>query len=125
MFDALNASASGLEAAGALLSTAARNLANLNTAGYQSQSVNLGEAPGAAGSGVDIVDITSLPSAAGASETSNVDPALQAINLQKAKLLYGVNGAAIRVQNRAFGSLIDMLDHEKKHPADQSTDSQP
>jgi len=105
--DALSIAASGLGAAAAAINMTARNLANLNTAGYQSQQSVFTDAPGG---GVSVSSVTNDSGGTGA-QGNNVDLATQMVNLGQEKLLYDANAAVIRADQQMFGSLLDIFDN--------------
>jgi flagellar basal body rod protein FlgG len=104
---------SGMNAAGALLNTAASNIANMDTPGYKPARVNLAESQSG---GVDVVSITRDPSPGpidpDGQEMSNVDPVTEMVNLKKGALLYKANAAVIKVGDELTGTLLDMFDHD-------------
>jgi flagellar basal body rod protein FlgG len=103
---------SGLNAAGAVLNTAASNIANMDTPGYKAARANLAESRTG---GVDVVSITRDPSPGrvdeDGQEMSNVDPATEMVNLKKGALLYKANAAVIKVGDELTGTLLDLFDH--------------
>jgi flagellar basal body rod protein FlgG len=107
---------SGLNAAGAVLNTAASNIANMDTPGYKAARANLAESNSG---GVDVVSITHDPSPGpvdeDGQELSNVDPATEMVNLKKGALLYKANAAVINVGDELTGTLLDMFDHDDDH----------
>lgn len=106
---------SGINAAGAILNTAASNIANADSAGYKAARVNL--ASSRTGGGVDVVSITRDPSPGGldadGQELSNVDLPTEIVNLKKGALLYKANAAVIRVGDELTGTLLDLLDNDR------------
>ena len=104
---------SGMNAAGAIVNTAASNIANMDSAGYKAARVNLAESQSG---GVDVVSITHDPSPGPVDdhgqELSNVDPATEMVNLKKGALLYKANAAVIKVGDELTGTLLDMFDHD-------------
>ena len=106
---------SGMNAAGAIVNTAASNIANMDSAGYKAARVNLAES--STGGGVDVVSITRDPSPGpldqDGQELSNVDPATEMVNLKKGALLYKANAAVIKVGDELTGTLLDMFDHDE------------
>ena len=103
---------SGLHAAGAILNTAASNVANLDSAGYKAARVDLASSPD--GRGVDVVSITRDPSPGpldeDGNELSNVDLASEMVNLKKGAILYQANAAVIKVGDQLTGTLLDLFD---------------
>jgi flagellar basal-body rod protein FlgC len=111
---------SGLNAAGAIVNTAASNIANTDSAGYKAARVNLAESrTGGSGGGVDVVSITRDPSPGGfdddGQELSNVDLPTEVVNLTKGALLYKANAAVIKAGDDMMGTLLDMFDHDHRH----------
>jgi flagellar hook-associated protein 1 len=102
--DALNIAASGLAAAQAQLNVTANNIANLNTPGYTAQRVDLAAAPGG---GVDVEGVQSTGKA--------VDPVNELLNLKQTTLYYDANGMVIRVADRMYGSLLNILDTDDQN----------
>ena len=123
MFDALNASASGLEAAQTLITVAAQDLANVNTSVGPQESVQLEDVPGGGG-GVDVLNITGDLSSSNANDTAD-NAAKLTEDLRKAEVLYAANAAAINIQNQTFGNLINMLDTDQTQSPDQDSDNVP
>jgi flagellar hook-associated protein FlgK len=127
LFDSLNISSSGLNAGGALLSAAASNIANANSLNYTPESVDLAEVPGAAGAGVEIVELSGGAGPAGAgSIAADNDPVdiANAIELKRAEIIYDANAVIIAAQQQMFGSLIDMTDtSNQSQPPDEEGDS--
>src|SRR5271170_6423371 len=97
--DALNIAGSGLAAAQAQLNVSANNIANQNTPGYTAQRGDLPAAPGGGGD-VEGVQSTGKP----------VDLANEMVNLKQTVLYYDANGMVIRVADRMYGSLLNILD---------------
>jgi len=104
---------SGMNAAGAVINTAASNIANMDSTGYKAARVNLAESRWG---GVDVVSITRDPSPGGVDEDgqelSNVDLPTEVVNLKKGALLYKANAAVIKVGDELMGTLLDMFDHD-------------
>ena len=105
---------SGLNAAGAIVDTAASNIANMDSAGYKAARVNLASSPWG---GVDVVSITRDPSPGDldedGQELSNVDLPTEAVNLKKGALLYKANAAVIKAGDEMMGTLLDIFDHDR------------
>jgi flagellar basal body rod protein FlgG len=105
---------SGMNAAGAIVDTAASNIANMDSAGYKAARVNLASS---AWGGVDVVSISRDPSPGGldgdGQELSNVDLLTEVVNLKKGALLYKANAAVIKVGDELTGTLLDMFDHDR------------
>ena len=104
---------SGMNAAGAVINTAASNIANMDSTGYKAARVNLAESRWG---GADVVSITRDPSPGGVDadgqELSNVDLPTQIVNLTKGALLYRANAAVIKVGDELTGTLLDMFDND-------------
>ena len=107
---------SGLQAAETQLSVAASNIANADAKGYKASRANLSDLPD--NGGVSVSSITRDPSPGYVDEQgqegSNTDPATQTVHLMLAKTLYNANAAVVRVASQMSGTLLDMLDHERK-----------
>ena len=105
---------SGLNAAGAIVDTAASNIANMNSTGYKAARVNLASSPWG---GVDVVSISRDASSGGVDEDgqelSNVDLPTEVVNLKKGALLYKANAAVIKAGDDMMGTLLDMFDHDR------------
>ena len=105
---------SGLNAAGAIVDTAASNIANMDSTGYKAARVNLASSPWG---GVDVVSITRDPSPGDldedGQELSNVDLPTEAVNLKKGATLYKANAAVIKAGDDMMGTLLDMFDHDR------------
>jgi flagellar hook-associated protein FlgK len=105
---------SGLNAAGAIVETAASNIANMDSAGCKAARVNLASSPWG---GVDVVSITRDPSPGDldedGQELSNVDLPTEAVNLKKGALLYKANAAVIKAGDEMMGTLLDIFDHDR------------
>lgn len=105
---------SGMNAAGAVVNTAASNIANMDSAEYKAGRVNLASSPWG---GVDVVSISRDPSPGGVDEDgqelSNVDLPTEVVNLKKGTLLYKANAAVIKVGDELMGTLLDMFDHDR------------
>jgi flagellar hook protein FlgE len=105
---------SGMNAAGAILNTAASNIANMDSAGYKTARVNLA---GSRWGGVDVVSITRDPTPGGTDENgqelSNVDLPTEIVSLKTGALLYKANAAVIKVGDDLTGTLLDMFDHDR------------
>jgi len=110
---------SGLNAAGAIVTTAASNIANADTNGYKAARVNLAESRDG---GVNVASITRDSRPGGVDEygdeLSNVDVATEAVNLKQGAILYKANAAVLRVGDDLMGTLLDMFDHDRedRHP---------
>ena len=122
MFDALNASASGLEAAQTLITVAAQDLANVNMSSGSQESVQLVDVPG--GGGVDVLRITADLSSSSTNDTADSAVKLTE-DLRKAEVLYAANATAINIQNQTFGNLINMLDTDQTQSPDRDSDNVP
>ncbi len=106
---------SGLAAAQAQLNVAAQNVANLDTPGYQARRADLVEL---SGGGVAVKGVSKDPTP-GATQPdggqgSNVDLAHEMINLTRAKLLYTANAAVLKIGQKTTGTLLDILDNQKR-----------
>lgn len=102
----MDVSASGMDAAQSLFDVAAENIANYATPGYQQQEASLvSTAGGVAVGGVGV------PAGAGPADPrfSNVDLATQMAQLVLASGMYAANARAFAVENRMYGSLLDVL----------------
>jgi flagellar basal body rod protein FlgG len=100
--DLLTIAASGLSAANTQLAVTANNIANMNTPGFKAQRANLAAAPGG---GVDVVGIQSTG--------QSVDPVTEVVHLTQAKWMYDANAMVIKVGDRMYGSLLNMLDTDR------------
>jgi flagellar hook-associated protein FlgK len=109
---------SGLNAAGAIVNTAASNIANLDSDGYQSRRVNLENAADSGGVRVASITADSAPALNDqGQELSNVDLPTELINLRLGGILYNANAAVVRVADQVTGTLLDILDSHRQHPA--------
>ena len=106
MSDALAIAATGLGAAAAAMNITAQNIANLNTAGYQSQQPVF---TAAAGGGVSVSSTSDTYN--GSTSRNNVNLATQMANLGQERLLYDANAAVIVANQQMFGSLLDIFDN--------------
>ncbi len=102
--DALNIAASGLQAAQAQLNVTANNIANQNTPGFVAQRIDLVSLPNYGGVQVEGVQSTG----------SAVDPVKELANLNQTTLFYDANGTVIRVADRMYGSLLNILDTDDR-----------
>jgi hypothetical protein len=109
MFEAINIAASGMDAAGAILSSA-----------LSGNTVLLQQVPGSSNGGVEIERIVVNPHPDPAT-SPEIDPVAEAIDIRKAQVLYAANAAVISAQEQMFGSLIDVLDTEASQPPDVSS----
>jgi flagellar basal-body rod protein FlgC len=109
---------SGLNAAGAIVDTAASNIANLDTNGYKTRRVNLTSAPD--NGGVHVESITANPTPGGlddqGQELSNVDLPTEIIHLRLGGILYDANAAVVRAADQMTGTLLDILDSDHRRP---------
>jgi flagellar hook-associated protein FlgK len=109
---------SGLNAASAIINTAASNIANLDSSGYKARRVNLSSAPD--NGGVQVDSITADPTAGvpddQGQELSNVDLPTEIVNLKLGAILYNANAAVVRVADQMTGTLLDMFDSDH-HPS--------
>src|SRR4051794_12952485 len=96
---------SGLNAAGAIVGTAASNIANLDSKSYKAARVNLANAPQSAG--VQVASIASDPSPGAlddqGTELSNVDLPTELVKLRQGEILYNANAAVMRVGYELIG----------------------
>jgi len=99
----LGIASSGLAAAQAQLNVTANNIANLNTAGYKAQRVDLVANPGG---GVDVAGVSSTG--------KSVDLASEFVNLKQAALTYGANALVVKTSEQMYGSLLDILDNQNQ-----------
>src|SRR5580704_8389660 len=104
---------SGMQAAQTQLNVTAQNIANSDTPGYQSESVDLVDlSTGGVGVGGISTDPTPGPPQPNGTPGSNVDLGAEMINLTRAKLLYSANAAVLMVGERMTGALLDMFDNQ-------------
>jgi flagellar hook-associated protein FlgK len=94
---------SGLNAAGAVINTAASNIANADTPGYKARRVELANAQ--SGDGVEVAGVT---------RDGGVDLANEVVSLRQGQLLYQANAAVVRVGDRLTGTLLDMFDTHRR-----------
>jgi flagellar hook-associated protein FlgK len=94
---------SGLNAAGAVINTAASNIANVETPGYKAGRVELASAPN--GDGVEVAGVT---------REGDVDLVNEVVSLRQGQLLYRANAAVVRVGDRLTGTLLDMFDSTRR-----------
>jgi flagellar basal body rod protein FlgG len=115
MINGILASLSGMINAVQRLGITAGNIANQQTPGYQALRAQNVEA---AGGGVRIGEITRddtpgppLPAFAGGPDLagSNVDPAVEQVNLLINRRQFEANVNALRAQNETMGDLLDTL----------------
>lgn len=115
MIQGILASLSALLNATQRLALTANNIANLQTPSYQALRATNVEVPGG---GVRIGEITRdstpgppLPDFAGGPELvgSNVDPAVEQVNLLINRRQFEANINALRAQNDTLGDLLDTL----------------
>ena len=106
---------SGLNAAGAIVNTAASNIANAETKGYKAARVGLAESNDG---GVEVASITRDQRPGGLDENgdelSNVDLATEAVHLRQGAILYKANAAVLRVGDDLMGTLLDMFDTHRR-----------
>jgi flagellar basal-body rod protein FlgG len=102
--DALSIAASGLSAAQMQLNVTANNIANMNTAGYQAQRVDIASA---ATGGVEVTGIQSTGQA--------VDPANEMVHLRQDVLMYGANAMVVKAADHMYGSLLNILDTDHQN----------
>lgn len=102
--DGISTGLSGVAVAGQSVAVSARNVANLNTPGYQAESLRQADLePG----GVRATGIQESREPAG-SEGSNVDLATEAVNLDTQGLTYQANLKFMQVQQNLLGAALDM-----------------
>ena len=110
MIQAINTSSTGLTASQALLDVTSNNLANLNTAGFKADQVTFREVLTAAGAraGVAVAGMSksAAPEVAGG---SNVNPALEMVNLLLAKHAHAANARAIMAANRMMTDTLSRV----------------
>jgi flagellar hook protein FlgE len=112
---------SGMQAAQTQLNVAANNIANADTAGYQSRRADLVElSTGGVGVAGTTADTTPAPQSDGTSG-SNVDLASQFVSLQQAKTLYAANAMVVKAADQMTGTLLNILDtHDRDKDHDQN-----
>ena len=98
-----NTALSGLNAAGAVINTAASNIANMETPGYKAGRVELASA--ADGEGVEVEGVT---------HDGDEDIASDLVSLRLGQTLYRANAAVIRVGDQLTGTLLDMFDTARR-----------
>ena len=99
-------SAGGLAASSYRLSATARNLANLNTEGYQ--AIHVSTTTGGRADSVSF-DPTPGPIDADGVEGSNVDLARESINLLREKHQYAMNAKVLKLGDELMGTLLDVM----------------
>ena len=104
-----------MQAASSLLGATANNLANSDTPGYRATRVDMAALQGG---GVTVGNVSQDPTPGpvqpDGKEGSNVDPAREAINLTRAKVLYSANAAVYRMADRMTGTLLDVMDTDRQ-----------
>lgn len=106
--DGLRIGQSALSAADVSLSTTANNIANVNTNGFRSRSVNLVET---SGGGVEVgstPENTTPGPLQGAETASNVDIATEMVNLIRDERFTQFNAAGIKAQDEVLGTILDL-----------------
>jgi flagellar basal body rod protein FlgG len=109
MMGALGIAQSGLNAANAMLNVAANNIANGDTPGYESESVDLTDL---ATGGVTVSGISQDATLVDGKINNNVNLPDQMIDLTKAKILYNANAAVISISDQMYGTLLNVLDNQ-------------
>jgi flagellar hook protein FlgE len=106
---------SGMQAATTQLDVAANNIANADTPGYKASRADLVEL---STDGVGVAGISKDPAPGplqpDGKEGSNVDLAGESINLTRAQILYSANAAVIKIGNRMTGTLLNMMDSDRR-----------
>jgi flagellar hook-associated protein FlgK len=126
--DVFGIALSGMNAASAMLGTAAANIANVDTPGYQPRRVNLATGPDGTGVVVDSVTFDSTaasPVDAGGHQSSGVDLATELVNVDRAKFLYDANAMVVRTADQMLGGLLDVLDHNPDRNNGSADDRSP
>jgi flagellar hook protein FlgE len=120
LISAINSGLSGLAVHTAMVTSAAGNLANLNTAGYKSTRVSLGTLGAASqGQGAQVLGVSRdsspgpLVSSGGESglalqEGSNVDPAREMINLNLGQRGFEAAIKVLQTADKMMGSILDI-----------------
>ena len=102
--DGISASVSGLQVAGQSFALSANNVANLNSAGYQAESLVQQTLPQGGVEGVAV----QRSQAQGYPGTSNVDLGTEAVNLDIQSLSFQANAKALEVQAQTLGAALDI-----------------
>ncbi|HEX4794473.1 MAG TPA: flagellar basal body rod C-terminal domain-containing protein [Humisphaera sp.] len=113
--DAFGIAGSGMQAASSMLGATANNLANSDSPGYRATRVDMASLQGGGVTAGNVSqDRTPGPIQPDGKEGSNVDPAREAINLTRAKVLYSANAAVYRMADRMTGTLLDVMDTNRR-----------
>jgi flagellar hook protein FlgE len=101
--DGINAALTGLNVTGQGLALTSNNIANVQSRGYQSESLRQSELAegGVAASGVEASQEPTYPGG------SNVDLAAQATNLLAQGQNYGADLAFVKTQEKIVGTALD------------------
>jgi flagellar basal body rod protein FlgG len=102
--DVFSIAASGMHAAQAQMSAAANNIANENTPGYKTQSVDL---VNVAAGGVAVAGIVQ--------NNQPVDPIAEIVKLKQAAIMYDANAMVVTVASQMYGSLLNILDTQNRY----------
>lgn len=97
-------SLSGMNAAWIQLAVASNNLANLNTDGYRAKRVDFQSTPDGGVRPGSIQENQGEP----APDGSNVDPALELVNLMTGSMFFSANAAVVRAQAELLGTTLDI-----------------
>jgi flagellar hook protein FlgE len=108
--------ASGLMAAQTQLQTTSNNIANENTPGYKAERADLVDV---SGGGVAVSGI-SQDDSSGNQNGNNVDPANEAVDLMREKMIYTANAVVVSVANRMVGTLLNILHTDRDSDQDNS-----
>lgn len=104
--DILTTALSGINASRNRALAAANNLANVNTAGYQSKQVHTSTAPGGNGA---ITDSVSFSTIEGIPKGSNVDIARELINLKVEENITRANITTAKTGDELTRTAIDLI----------------
>lgn len=118
--DILSTALSGITSSRARSLTAANNLANVNTPGYQARQAVTSTGPGGQGTRVDTVQLSQTPpffrpaepglnTGSGLQEGSNVDVAREAINLVNESNITRANVNVVRTADEITRETIDLI----------------
>ena len=101
--DVFSIASSGLQAAQTQINVAANNIANENTPGYQTQTV-------------DLVDIAT-GGVEGTIEQTNrpANPTADIAKLKQASFMYDANAMVVQVASQMYGSLLNVLDTQDEN----------
>ncbi len=117
MFAGISHSLSGLAAAQAKINSAAHNIANAHTSGFENTRTRV-DAAGSGGAQVTLDQsqnslVSRVQGASGDSfefESSQVNLEEEVVNLLIAKRSFEVNVKAIEIQDQALGTLLDIIE---------------